>query len=311
MTTQINFDEINRTNFIELYRTDQKEAEDRLEIMICDAHLVSQRIKWLLAQKLSSGVPIEQWDKDITRFHSTLNAIRQLGVIPALHAGRTTFAELLQIIEHPRAIFAAHEAMYDVDSSIPLDTLGSTNDESVEALESGDQSDNHSQATLPSLNRCFDDLSNLTSEQFVSRCHDAGILYAEASLIPQLSGASDEQMLRLASQEVIPIEDGAISIFAPLELIPVGLCRLTIMVIGGGGQVNETLSLFPPLSVIDGHWYWRKALLDLFGRDLDGMIVRAALETAAQTDFRTPEVREFVSKLPDGEQRQRAQRYLN
>ena len=156
----------------------------------------------------------------------------------------------------------------------------------------------------------FDDWSNVTKEQFVSRCQDAGIIYATASLLPQLSGASGEQSLQPGSQKPIAIEDGRISLLVPQSLIPDGLGRLTVIVMDAGGQLHATFTCLPTLDYVDGHWYWDKALLDLFGRNMDRMEVCAALETTARTDFSTPEVREFVAELPPSEQKRLAELYL-
>lgn len=177
-------------------------------------------------------------------------------------------------------------------------------------VEAEDEFSESGRQALPSLEPALD-WSNVTKEQFVSRCQDRELLMVEASLIPQLSGASEEQTLPPASQEVIKIENGRIRIFAPHEMIPDGLCRLMIVAFDRGGQVKATRLVLPPLDYRQGYWMWGTALLDLFGHDLTEMSVLTALETTVQTDFHTTEVQEFVSKLPDSEQRWLGQKYLD
>lgn len=192
-----------------------------------------------------------------------------------------------------------------VEDAEELVMLGGDSEEDAE-----DESGESGRQALTSPDLLFD-WSNVTKEQFVSRCQDRELLMVEASLIPQLSGASEEQTLPPGTKDVIAIEEGRISIVAPRDLIPHGLCRLTIMVLDEGGQGNKALSLFPPLDCTNSdHWFWEKALLDLFGHDMEGRAVLAALETTVQTDFHTMEVREFVNNLPAGEQRRLAEKYL-
>lgn len=336
MSTTPDYLEIADTDFARLHDVAPDVAKRCMVLVICDPQLVAMRILHLVDQDVSEDAsiqsegPLQESSGDFT---AILSKIRECGPVRVVEEDLVAFSDLVRLVNDPDALLDAHEALALADPEGWL-TSEETDDEDSEfgawyedsevvedaeelvmlsgdsKEEAEDESGDSGRQALPSLDLLFD-WSNVTKEQFVSRCQDRELLMAEASLIHQLSGASEEQTLPPASQAVIKIENGRIRIFAPHELIPDGLCRLTIVAFDRGGQVKATRLVLPPLDYRQGYWMWGTALLDLFGHDLTEMSVLTALETTAQTDFHTTEVQEFVSKLPDSEQRWLGQKYLD
>jgi hypothetical protein len=318
-------------------------------MLICDPELTAKRILRLIRQRLLAVDDSETEDGDGRKFERVIDVLRQHGPLPALQANLITFEQLIELADNPQALRLAHNALVEWEDEEPAEptspvgrrfpgehfspefssgySLSASSDDededfSEEAIadqpvsggasekESEIESGQSGRQALPSLDLAFD-WSNVTKEQFVSLCQDRKMLMVEASLIPQSSGGAEEQLLPLGSPDAIAVENGRIRIFAPTELIPAGLGRLTVVAFDRGGQAIATRSVFPTLDCRHGYWVGGVALLDLFGHDLTGTSLLTALETTVQTDFRTPEVREFVSKLLDGEQRRLAERYLD
>jgi len=330
MTTSPEYLKIANTDFETMYRTNPADAEGRMVALICDPELAAKRIANLIKTRLISEIDIEDWDKDIASFLPIIEALREHGPLSALHENLVTFGDLIRLAGDPQALRLAHKAVFDIDLDALMEqtttVVHSTSSPNATAEEiqrytlsasSGEESefdpfDSAPKAVpLPSLNRCFDDWATLPSDEFVTLCQKSGIIAGETSLIPRLSGASADEDFSPGSQEVIVIENGRISLFAPLGLIPDGLCRLTVMAIDSHRDAVKTISMFLPLTLKRNHWDWAKSLLDMFGRDMSGFTIRHALETTAVADFRDPDVRKFVAELPDGDQKNRAMKYLD
>lgn len=329
MNTEPEYFEIAETDFSTLYRSEPREAEDRMVMLICDPELAAKRIIRLIKERLFAGLESDDDDAPKFDFSLIIEVLREHGPLPALRKNLVTFDELVRLANDPQALRLAHQAVIEFDleafdEQAPTVTVAKSkpNVPRIEpyaytlSASSGEESeydpfDSAPKAVpLPSLNRCFDDWTTLPSDEFVTLCQKSGIIAGETSLIPRFSGASANEDFSPGSQEVIVIENGRISLFAPLELIPDGLCRLTVMAIDSRDAVKK-ISMFLPLTLKRNHWDWAKSLLDMFGRDMSGFTIRHALETTAVADFRDPEVRKFVAALPDGDQKNRATKYLD
>ncbi|MBL8889815.1 MAG: hypothetical protein JNL67_07530 [Planctomycetaceae bacterium] len=304
MNIQISFSEIDETNFTELYRNNPTEAEDRLEILICEPNLVSQRIKSLLARKLQSKVAIDEWDRDISRFASTIDAIRELGVIPALHADRTTFAELIQISEHPRAILAAHDAMYA--DSTDKDSASGVAEDRFEQL-------------MDNLIACCDNQS-----EYVSLTRQYSVNALDLQLTPALCGAAEDTRSTDYGTEDIIVAHERIMLDVPRVKIPHGLCILTVcsvqeeVAVKNGQKVikpklDRMLRIEPKLELINGRWFWEASIDILFAAHPRRNKVRTfwiIASDATRPMFENQRIRNFVQQLDEGPQKAAADSFL-